>query len=145
MQFQNITLDDLDKIANYLVSHHSDTPIWLFQGEMGAGKTTLIKSICDLKRVVDNVSSPTFSIVNEYLTDEDEVLYHFDFYRIEDEKEAVDIGVDEYFYSRDLCLIEWSERIPSLIPDEYVEINIKLGDSNERNFFVTKHGGEDKI
>ncbi len=135
-------LSELPSTARKLLEEYGDYNIWLFYGEMGAGKTTLIKEICGARDVVDNISSPTFSIVNEYWTSTDETIYHFDFYRIEDQKEAIDIGLDEYFYSGDLCLVEWPERIPSLIPDDYLEINIKLGDNNQRILSIIPHGGE---
>ena len=98
MQFEKISRNELNQVATGLINSYRDTPIWVFKGEMGAGKTTLIKEICDEIGVLDAVSSPTFSIVNEYLTASDETIYHFDFYRIEKEQEAVDIGTEEYFY-----------------------------------------------
>ena len=85
-------------------------------------------------------SSILSTIVNEYLTDSDDTAYHFDFYRIEEEKEAIDIGTDEYFYSGELCLIEWAEKIPSMIPAKYIEININLQDSLSRKISVKRHG-----
>lgn len=140
MEFDIDQPENLIQVSDYLKKNHLDWKIWIFNGEMGAGKTTLIKAICDSLNVIDIVNSPTFSIVNEYITESDETIYHFDFYRIEDEKEAVDIGADEYFYSGDLCLIEWAEKIPSMIPSKYIEINIILQDSLNRKITVDKHG-----
>ncbi|MEL6556787.1 MAG: tRNA (adenosine(37)-N6)-threonylcarbamoyltransferase complex ATPase subunit type 1 TsaE [Bacteroidota bacterium] len=140
MTFEIAVPEELEAVSKYLIENFSDNNIWIFRGEMGAGKTTLIKSICDELEVIDIVNSPTFSIVNEYLTDADDTVYHFDFYRIEDEKEAIDIGTDEYFYSGDLCLIEWAEKIPSMIPAKYIEININLQDSLSRKISVKRHG-----
>ncbi|MCR9252220.1 MAG: tRNA (adenosine(37)-N6)-threonylcarbamoyltransferase complex ATPase subunit type 1 TsaE [bacterium] len=144
MEIEVNDLSELPEAAKTLIDQYSDRyKVWLFYGEMGAGKTTFIKELCHHANVVDNISSPTFSIVNEYWTESEDVVYHFDFYRIESEREAIDIGLDEYFYSEDLCFVEWPERIPSLIPDEYLEINIKLGDNNQRILSVRPHGGED--
>jgi len=140
MQFEIKDPEELSQVCDYLSDNFSAIKIWVFNGEMGAGKTTLIKSICEKLDVIDIVNSPTFSIVNEYLTEEDATLYHFDFYRIKDEKEALDIGVDEYFYSGDLCMIEWAEKIPSLIPAQYIEININLQNSLHRKITVERHG-----
>ena len=140
MTFEIAVPEELEAVSKYLIENCSDNNIWIFRGEMGAGKTTLIKSICDELEVIDIVNSPTFSIVNEYLTDSDDTVYHFDFYRIEEDKEAIDIGTDEYFYSGDLCLIEWAEKIPSMIPAKYIEININLQDSLSRKISVKRHG-----
>ena len=97
-----------------------------FFGNMGAGKTTFIKVICEALGVTENVSSPTFALINEYSDDKGEPVFHFDFYRIEDEKEAVDIGVDEYFYGGHYCLIEWPEKVLNLLPEDYVKVFITL-------------------
>ena len=137
-------LSDLPNAGRTVIENFADTyKVWLFYGEMGAGKTTFIKELCNQLNVLDNISSPTFSIVNEYLTEEEDTIYHFDFYRIEDQQEAIGIGVDEYFCSGDLCFVEWPQRIPSLIPDEYLEINIILEENNQRRLSIKPHGGED--
>ncbi|TAH25569.1 MAG: tRNA (adenosine(37)-N6)-threonylcarbamoyltransferase complex ATPase subunit type 1 TsaE [Cytophagales bacterium] len=116
--------DQLADIAKQIVDLSSNRKCWVFEGEMGAGKTTTIKEICKILKVIDHVSSPTYSIINEYLTRENKIIYHFDFYRIENEIEAIDIGVEEYFDSGNLCLIEWAEKIPSLLPLQYFKIKI---------------------
>ena len=100
-----------------MISFAQATPVWLFYGEMGAGKTTLIKALCQAWEVEDTVSSPTFALVNEYRTSKGQVVYHFDFYRIEDEEEATDIGLEEYFYSQRYCLVEWPTKIRNLLPE----------------------------
>ena len=92
-------LDDLDKVASRIIDFAGEEKIWLFLGEMGAGKTTLISQICKKLGVQDAVQSPTFSVVNEYLSNKQEPVYHFDFYRMDDVVEAMDIGIEEYFYS----------------------------------------------
>ena len=105
----------------------------LFNGDMGVGKTTLIKEICSVLGVDDVAHSPTFSLVNEYKTNTNETVYHFDFYRIEDEEEAYDMGAEDYLYSNNWCLIEWPENVKNLLPLDAVEINIILLDNGQRN------------
>ena len=102
--------------------------IILVNGPMGAGKTTLIKAICHVLNVQDIVSSPTFSLVNHYLTQSGKNLYHFDCYRIETAQDALDFGAEEYLYSGDLCFIEWAENIQELIPSNHHVINLKVVD-----------------
>lgn len=105
----------------------------LFYGEMGAGKTTLIKELCKELGIKDVVNSPTFSLVNEYHTQNSEIVYHFDFYRIEDENEAYDIGIEDYFDSDAWCLIEWPQNIENLLPLESTEIHISVLGNGQRN------------
>jgi tRNA threonylcarbamoyladenosine biosynthesis protein TsaE len=131
---------DLVPVANQLLALASDVPVWCFRGEMGAGKTTLIKAICDQLHVTDAMSSPTFSIVNEYQTIEGEPIYHFDFYRIKSQDEAREIGVEEYFYSGHYCFIEWPELVADLLPAERVEISINLVKGNSREINLTIYG-----
>lgn len=123
----------LSKVVKVLMEQAGDKKIWCFYGEMGAGKTTLIKEICRKLGVLDVMSSPTFSIVNEYLDDTGEPIYHFDFYRLKEENEALDIGIEDYFYSDHFCLIEWPEKIPNLIPEVHLKININLVDEKTRS------------
>lgn len=113
--------------------------VWLFFGEMGAGKTTLIKAICEAWGVIDTVSSPTFSLVNEYRNREKQAFYHFDFYRIKDEEEAWDIGTEDYFYSGDYCFVEWPERIEGLLPEEFIRIDVEAGEDNSRRIYISRH------
>jgi len=134
------SIDDLPAIARKIAQHGKHYSIWLLQGEMGAGKTTLIKNICQHYKVMDNVSSPTFSIVNEYKTSDDQIIFHFDFYRINDESEALDMGIDEYFDSGNLCLIEWPDKIASLLPDKYQSIYIEPVDEQKRRITLSNHG-----
>ncbi len=135
-------LSDLVPVSNQLLALASDKSVWCFRGEMGAGKTTLIKAICDQLGVQDAMSSPTFSIVNEYSDKENESVYHFDFYRIKDEDEAREIGAEEYFYSGNYCFIEWPEKVAGLLPDDRVEIIINLVDSDRRKIKLIEHGKE---
>ncbi len=116
-------LKDLPGAAIQLLEFAKEQRIFLFYGEMGAGKTTFIKDICAALGVTEIVSSPTFSIVNEY--DNGTLrLYHFDFYRLKRETEALDLGYEDYFYSGDYCFIEWPEKIPNLLPPHFVEVRI---------------------
>ena len=129
------TLNQLPEIAKQIIDEASDK-ILLFYGKMGVGKTTLIKEIVKQLEVDDVVTSPTFSLVNEYLSRKGETIYHFDFYRIEDENEVLDIGIDEYFDSGNWCLIEWPENVKNIVPLNAVKIYITLNENKSRNIFV---------
>jgi len=122
----------LPEAASRLIELCNAERIWVFKGRMGAGKTTMIKEIARQFGVTDQVSSPTFSIVNEYQDSKGNLYYHFDFYRVEDAEEALDIGVDEYFYSGNYCWIEWAEKIAEYIPGEFALIDIAANESEER-------------
>ena len=121
-------VSELEDASISLLELISENNIVCFYGEMGVGKTTFIKEICKKLGVEDVVSSPTFSIINEYLTENNESVYHFDFYRIEKEEEAFDIGYEEYFYQGNLCLIEWPEKISSIIPENIIKVQITRSD-----------------
>ena len=124
----------LDKIDT-AVSHFFDsTPnkVVLFNGLMGAGKTTFIKALCKSLGVEDITSSPTFSLVNEYETPDGQRIYHFDLYRINAEVEALDMGIEEYLYSGNWCFIEWPEKIPNLFPPNVTTINIREIENGDR-------------
>ena len=129
---KNYSLQDLPKIASEIISSAKNKTL-LFYGQMGVGKTTLIKELCRSLGVLDNISSPTFSLVNEYQTANNDKVYHFYFYRIEDEEEAFDIGIEDYFDSKNWCFIEWSENIENLLPLDAVEIHLSLLDDEQRN------------
>lgn len=131
---------ELDSAARAIMNFADGQTIWLFDGEMGAGKTTLIKAIAQAFGVEDMVQSPTFSIVNEYRNPQDDIFYHFDFYRIKNEREALDVGTDEYFDSGDLCFIEWPQKVSSLIPDTYLSIQIEVTSETTRVLNLTQHG-----
>lgn len=121
------TLAQLSEVAKQMLNLYKDERVFLFFGEMGAGKTTFIKSVCVHLGLRDSVSSPTYSIVNEYLTN-DTCVYHFDFYRLKKENEALDMGFEEYLYSGCYCMIEWPERISSYWPKRYVKVIMSEGD-----------------
>ncbi|MBL4592799.1 MAG: tRNA (adenosine(37)-N6)-threonylcarbamoyltransferase complex ATPase subunit type 1 TsaE [Flavobacteriales bacterium] len=129
---------ELQTIAPELIQDFGDKKVILFYGEMGVGKTTLIKILCKQLGVEEVTSSPTFSIVNEYLSTNDKSIYHFDFYRIEKEAEVFDLGYEDYFFSGNYCFVEWPEKIPNLLPDNAVEVNIVQDDDNNRLISVVK-------
>jgi len=125
--------DELHSIASALIKYHEDKRIFAFHGEMGAGKTTFIKTICEYLEVTDTVSSPTFAIVNEYLTKDSGSVYHFDLYRIKAWTEMLEIGYEDYFDSGNYCLLEWPEKIVNLLPEETVHVDIVVSpDGNLR-------------
>ncbi len=132
---EDIKITTLEKIADAVekfLEQTSGNKIFAFYGEMGAGKTTFIKEICKRLHVVNMVTSPTFSILNEYITDKGEKIFHFDFYRIKKIEEALDIGIEEYFYSNNICFIEWPEKIESLLPMETLAVKISVDENEER-------------
>jgi len=132
---KNYTLKQLPKIAQQIIDASSNKTL-LFYGSMGVGKTTLIKEIVHQLGVEDNVSSPTFSLVNEYQTRQGDIVYHFDFYRINNEEEALDIGIEDYFYNNNWCLIEWPEKVKNLLPLNAVEIHLSLNKDETRNILI---------
>jgi tRNA threonylcarbamoyladenosine biosynthesis protein TsaE len=155
---QNIRLHHLEQVAEQLLSHFVGKRIFAFYGGMGAGKTTFIQAICHVLGSKDNITSPSFAIINEYTTSfndkannqttpsmmntdpghgelqaaiknqnnySDELIYHFDFYRIKNPEEAFDLGYEDYFYSGSYCLIEWPEKVENLLPSQHVEVTIE--------------------
>ena len=135
---KNYSLDQLSDIAEAILKNSKHKTV-LFYGDMGVGKTTLIKEIISQLGVNETVSSPTFSLVNEYLTDKNESVYHFDFYRINSEEEAMDIGFEEYIYSDSWCFIEWPEKVENLVPLKTVKIFISTDMSDRRTIELQNH------
>ena len=124
----NITISSLESIreaAREFIQHIGEHRVFAFYGEMGAGKTTFIKAICEELGVEDVITSPTFAIVNEYSLADGDCIYHFDFYRIKKLEEVYDMGYEDYFYSGSLCFIEWPELIEELLPDDAVRVIIE--------------------
>ena len=142
--FRSVALTDLKRVASEVAEHINQYKVWLFHGEMGAGKTTLIKEVCEAIGVVDSMSSPTISIVNEYESKDHEKDFHFDFYRIKNEGEAYDIGTDEYFYSGSPCFVEWPEKIPSLIPPKHASIDLQVENNSKRTIVISFHDGKEE-
>ncbi len=133
-------LDELPSVAEAIIEMGKSYDIWLLMGEMGAGKTTLSKALGKALKVVDEVQSPTFSIVNEYLTEENATVYHFDFYRLESVEEAIAIGVEDYFYSGNICLLEWPQKVEAILPDRFLRIDIEDTLEGTRTFKISKYG-----
>jgi tRNA threonylcarbamoyladenosine biosynthesis protein TsaE len=129
---KNYSLDDLKNISKEVLSTVNNK-VLLFYGDMGVGKTTLIKEMCNQLGVLDNISSPTFSLVNEYETKTKERVFHFDFYRITNEEEALDMGFEDYIYNNNWCFIEWPENIENLLPLDAVEIHLSILENGKRN------------
>ena len=131
------SLHEINDIAQQWIAAINNYHLIAFYGEMGMGKTTLIKAVCQQMQVEDNIQSPTFSIVNEYHSVNGEIIYHFDFYRMKNEEEALDFGVEEYFYSGNYCFMEWAEKIPNLLPENTVKVEISRQEDEKR--LITIH------
>lgn len=114
--------------------------VWAFHGEMGAGKTTFIKNLCDYIQVTSHVSSPTYSIINEYRSIKAGIVYHMDWYRLKNEEEAMLAGVEETLNSGCLCLVEWPERAAGLLPADTFHLHISLINNNERSILIETEG-----
>jgi tRNA threonylcarbamoyladenosine biosynthesis protein TsaE len=130
------SLDEIASVASTLIAQNLNKII-LFKGEMGVGKTTFIKELCKQLGVQETTSSPTFSLVNEYQIKDNLYVYHFDMYRLKQEVEALDMGIEDYFYSGNWCFVEWSENIPSLIPDVHSVISITMLTDGKRELELT--------
>ena len=139
MQTFSYSLDRIDEVALQLLQVAGEQKVWVFRGQMGAGKTTLIKAITQALQVIDSVSSPTFGIVNEYHTQSQGLVFHFDFYRLEDPLEALDIGIEEYFYSGNYCLLEWAEKIGQFLPDHFFLIDLAIASETRRTLTLHHH------
>ena len=132
MEIRINNTDGLAAAAKLFIEAMGERKVFAFYGKMGAGKTTFIKAICEALGVEDVVTSPTFAIVNEYMTPQKGAIYHFDFYRIKNLREAYDIGCEEYFYSGFPCFIEWPELVEELLPEETVKVSIEVLEDGSR-------------
>ena len=136
MLLKTDSINDLPEAADAILEALNGRSIVAFWGEMGAGKTTLIRALCDRLGVTDTVTSPTFALVHEYHTETGEPIYHFDFYRINRIEEVFDFGYEEYFYSGNLCLIEWPEKIEGLLPEETLSVRIRITSDESRTIEI---------
>lgn len=137
MQWRVHSLDELPQVASAIIQELEKEKVISFKGQMGAGKTTLVAEICKQLKVQDSISSPTYSLVNEYNSPTVGTVFHFDFYRLNSEEEALDFGVEEYLYSPSICLLEWAEKIESLLPVHYLEVEIEQ--EKDIRVFKLKH------
>lgn len=142
--FHRVTLQGLDAVALRLLELMGPLRVCTIRGEMGAGKTTFVKALGRALSVTDSQSSPSFSIVNEYHTASGNSVFHFDFYRIRSEAEALDIGVEEYFYSGNYCFIEWPEYVSNLLPEVYMDTEIRMEDLTHRTIEISLHGRKEE-
>jgi len=133
------SVEDLGRVVPELFQAGKGISVWLLSGQMGAGKTTLVRTLCDFLGTTDNVTSPTFPIVNEYLLTSGDTVYHFDLYRLNSLREAQDIGMEEYLDSGALCLIEWPDIIQSILPYSYLELTLEAEDEHRRIISLKRH------
>ena len=138
ISIQIYNIDALPQAANSFLKRIDHRKVFAFHGDMGAGKTTFIKALCESMGVKDVVNSPTFAIVNEYFSQKVGTIYHFDFYRIKNLQEAIDIGFDDYIFSGNYCFMEWCENISPLLPDEITEIKIDVQQNDCRLITVAE-------
>ncbi len=129
-------IDSINETAREFIKLIDQDTVFAFYGDMGAGKTTFIKAICEELGVTDVINSPTFAIVNEYRSATAELIYHFDFYRINKIEEAYDFGYEDYFYSGALCFIEWPEKIEEILPGDVVKVNIRENEDGSRSVLI---------
>ena len=132
------SLDHINEAARTFINHIGNDTIFAFYGNMGAGKTTFIKAVCEELGVTDVINSPTFAIVNEYLAGDGNTIYHFDCYRINKIVEALDMGCQDYFDSGHLCFIEWPENIAALLPEDTVTVRISVAEDDTRKIEIEK-------
>ena len=126
------SIEGLKNAAAHLIQHFPEKRVFALYGKMGAGKTTFIQAICSHLGSDDNVTSPTFALINEYNTSDSNSIFHFDFYRIENLEEAFDLGYEDYLYSGQYCFIEWPEMIEPLLPENIVKVKIEVQDNESR-------------
>ena len=126
------SIKDLQEAAKKFLGYFPKPEVFAFYGEMGAGKTSFIQSVCRELNVLDTVTSPTFSLVNEYISSQHGTLYHFDFYRIQNIREVFDLGYEEYFFQDQYCFIEWPEKVESLLPGSTIKVYLKVMSQGKR-------------
>ncbi len=132
------SLENINAVAAEFLAKYKEERVIAFYGPMGVGKTTFVKALCENIEVEDTVNSPSFAIVNEYHTPQEEIVYHFDFYRLKEEEEAYDMGYEDYLYSGHYCMIEWPEKIASLLPKGRLELRLEELEDGRRKLIVDK-------
>ncbi|MCT4600807.1 MAG: tRNA (adenosine(37)-N6)-threonylcarbamoyltransferase complex ATPase subunit type 1 TsaE [Marinifilaceae bacterium] len=135
MEFVIESLDKINEVAAAFIEKYGDKKVIAMYGNMGVGKTTFVKAICNYLNMEDDVNSPSFAIVNEYNSSE-KTIYHFDFYRINDPEEAYDFGYEEYFYSGNMCFVEWPEKIDNLLPNDCLNLRIEEDKDGIRHIYI---------
>jgi tRNA threonylcarbamoyladenosine biosynthesis protein TsaE len=135
-EFVITSTNNIVEVAEEFINYFKDNRLFAFKGKMGAGKTTFIKALCEVLKVKDTVCSPTFAIVNVYLTENEEEIYHFDFYRLNSPSQAFDIGIEEYFYSGNYCFMEWAENIEELVPEDCLWVEIEEMEDKSRRLRI---------
>ncbi|MBK8353270.1 MAG: tRNA (adenosine(37)-N6)-threonylcarbamoyltransferase complex ATPase subunit type 1 TsaE [Saprospirales bacterium] len=132
MNFTIKSIAELNPIVDEIIQLSKSHTVFCFYGNLGAGKTTLIKLICEQLQVIDSISSPTYPIINEYKTADNKIIYHIDLYRLKSVEEAMNIGIEDYLFSDNLCFIEWPDNFESILPDNHIKIKItKFDDYRE--------------
>ena len=129
-------LSDIKNAAEQFLAAAGTTSIFAFHGEMGAGKTTFIHALCEVMDVKDTIASPTFSIINQYATNSGKTVYHIDLYRLKDEQEAINTGVEDCLYSGNTCFVEWPEKAPGIFPDDTLHVTITSINTNTRKLQI---------
>lgn len=135
-EFVITSTNNIVEVAEEFINYFKDNRLFAFKGKMGAGKTTFIKALCEVLKVKDTVCSPTFAIINVYLTENEEEIYHFDFYRLNSPSQAFDIGIEEYFYSGNYCFMEWAENIEELVPEDCLWVEIEEMEDKSRRLRI---------
>ncbi len=130
---------ELPEISKQLLSFAKDTKVWIFNGQLGVGKTTLIKALAQQIGVLENMSSPSFSIINEYTTANNATVYHLDLYRLKNLQEAIDVGIEDYLFSGLYCFIEWPEIIEDILPEKHMALELKIQDFTERTIKASRY------
>jgi tRNA threonylcarbamoyladenosine biosynthesis protein TsaE len=138
LSFPDCSLEDLASIAQRILETYNDERVFAFFGDLGAGKTTLIKHLCKALGVTESVTSPSFAIVNEYVAGGIDLVYHFDFYRIKKLEEVLDIGYEEYLFGDSYCFLEWADKIGELLPESYVYVSVGKGSNNNVRTITTR-------
>ncbi|UEG51104.1 tRNA (adenosine(37)-N6)-threonylcarbamoyltransferase complex ATPase subunit type 1 TsaE [Ferruginibacter lapsinanis] len=128
----NFLLDEIHEVAKAFIAATVNHKVFAMHGEMGAGKTTFVHALCEALGVKDAISSPTFSIVNQYKADDEKVIYHIDLYRLKDEEEAIQAGIEDCLYSGNTCFVEWPDRAAGIFPDDTLHVKISIGENNSR-------------